>query len=79
MLDLSAKWAAYLVAQPETGMGYQIATVVLRDGRTFEQTVITEGRITQIRGIEGIPFGKDQIAEIIVTHDKWDFGEEEAR
>lgn len=76
MIELSAKWAAKLVAQGETGMGYQIVSVVLKDGRRFDQVAIVGGTIGQIKGIQGIPFAEDDIAEIIVTHDKWDFNAE---
>lgn len=73
MIALSDKWARSLVTQGETGMGYQIASVVLKDGRRFRQVVIVEGTITQIKDVEGIPFSEDQIDQIVVTHDKWDF------
>jgi hypothetical protein len=74
MLPLSGKWATKLAAEPETGIGYQIASIVLKDGKRFDQVVIVEGNITQVRGVEGIPFSEDQIKQITVTHDKWDFG-----
>jgi hypothetical protein len=73
MIALSSKWAPILLSQPETGMGYQIVSIVLKDGRRFDQAVIVEGTIGQIRGIQGIPFTEDEIASIIVTHDKWNF------
>ncbi len=73
MLTLSTKWAAELAAKPETGMGYQIASVILQNGRRFNQVVIVEGNITQVRGLQGIPFSEEEIEQIIVTHDKWDF------
>lgn len=77
MIELSARWASQLAAEPETGMGYHIVTVVLRDGRTFDQVAIVEGRITQIRGLRNIPFNEDQIVDIRVTHDKWNFSAED--
>jgi hypothetical protein len=76
MLHLSKEWIGKLVAQPETGMGYQIASVLLHDGRKFNQVVINSGYITQIRGRDDIPFAEPDIREIIVTHDKWDFNKE---
>ena len=54
-------------------MGYQIASIVLKDGSRFDQVVIVEGNITQIKDIKDIPFSEAEIADIIVTHDKWDF------
>ena len=54
-------------------MGYQIASIVLKDGSRFDQVVIVEGNITQIKDIKDIPFSEAEIADIIATHDKWDF------
>ena len=76
MIALSDKWGPKLVAQGETGMGYQIASIVLKDGRRFDRVVIVEGNITQVKDVEGVPFSEDQIDQIIVTHDKWDFAKE---
>ena len=70
MLILGARWAKTLASQPETGMGYQIATILLKDGRKFDRVMIVEGRITSIANSEDIPFSEEQIAQIIVTHDK---------
>ena len=64
---------AILVNPPETGMDYQITSVFLKDGRRFDQVVIVGGHITQIKGIAGIPVSTDEIAEIVVTHDKMGF------
>ncbi|MFZ0930977.1 MAG: hypothetical protein WAN11_20395 [Syntrophobacteraceae bacterium] len=77
MITLSAKWAPGLTSKPETGMGYQVVSVVLKDGRRYEQVVVIGGQITQIRGIKVIPFVEDEIAQIVVTHDKWDFNAEQ--
>jgi len=73
MLQLSDKWGPVLVSQPETGMGYQVASIILKDGSRYDQALIEDGYVTRIQGRKGIPFSEDQIAEIIVTHDKWNF------
>ncbi len=73
MLKLSDKWGPVLVSQPETGMGYQVASIILKDGSRYDQALIEAGYVTRIRGLEDIPFSEDQIAEIVVTHDKWNF------
>ncbi len=73
MLALSNKWSQELAGQPETGMGYQVVSVILTNGKRFDKVVIVEGNITQLKGITGIPFTEEEIAQIIVTHDKWDF------
>jgi hypothetical protein len=77
MLKLSSDWARFLTRQPETGMDYQIVSVFLKDGRRFDQAVIVGGHITKIKGIKDIPFSEEDIAEILVTHDKWDFKAEQ--
>lgn len=69
-------WGSVLSAQPETGMGYQVATVTLRDGTQWRQVLIEEGHIMRIRGEVSIPFTAEDIADIRVTHDKWDFAAE---
>jgi len=68
MLALPETWASRLVSQPETGMGYQIATVLLKDGRRFERVTIAGGTITAIEGAASIPFSAGEISDIIVTH-----------
>lgn len=57
-------------------MGYQIVSVTLKDGQKFDQVAVVEGRITEIRGHQDIPFTEEQIAQIILTHDKWNFNAE---
>jgi hypothetical protein len=70
MLSLSPKWADFFRSQPETGMGYVIATVILRDGRQYPRAAITGGVIGSIDGSAVIPFTENEIAEFVVTHDK---------
>jgi hypothetical protein len=65
-----------LVSKPETGLGYQVVTFVLKDGRKFNQAIVQSGFITRARGFEEVPFNDDDIAEITVTHDKGDFHSE---
>ena len=67
-LQLSDRWGPRLVNQPETGMGYQIATIILRDGRRFPKALIIGGLITEIKNVEGIPFTEAEIEDIVVTH-----------
>jgi hypothetical protein len=76
MITLSTKWATELASKPETGMGYQVVSIILKDGVRFDQVAVVEGRITEIRGRKDIPFTEDQIAEIILTHHKWNFNAE---
>jgi hypothetical protein len=76
VITLSEKWAKELASKPETGMGYQVVSVILEDGKRFDQVAVVEGRITEIRGRKDIPFAENQIAQIVLTHDKWNFNAE---
>jgi hypothetical protein len=73
MIYLSEKWAPQLTSQPETGMGYQVVTVGLNDGRQFPQAVVDSNYVTKVRGYAEVPFSEDEISSITVTHDKWDW------
>jgi hypothetical protein len=76
MILLTEKWAAELASKPETGMGYHVVTVVLKNGKRFDQVAVVEGQIAEIRGRKDVPFTADEITEIILTHDKWNFNAE---
>ena len=67
-MALSEKWAPFLTSQPETGMGFQIVTIELLDGRVFEDVVIDSGYITRIGYSRDIPFAEAEIEKITVTH-----------
>jgi hypothetical protein len=69
MLPLSDKWAALLRSKPEAGMGYQVASVKLRDGRKFDKAVIVGGCLTQVAGLRDIPFAESDIVDIVVTNE----------
>jgi hypothetical protein len=51
-------------------MGYQIATVTLRDGRSFTGVRIVGGYITGVGDSPEIPFTEHEIAEIDVDYGK---------
>jgi hypothetical protein len=76
MLKLTKKWIDKIIPQGETGMGYHIATIILKNGTVYKQVVIDSGFITRIRGLSDISFSEDDIESITVTHDKWDFRNE---
>jgi hypothetical protein len=68
MLALSDKWGPILTSQPETGMGYQIVSVFLLDGRRFDHVSIAGGVITKIGHSTQIPFTEAEIEKIVVNH-----------
>jgi hypothetical protein len=57
----------------ETGIGYQIVSVDLKDGRCFEQVVVSEGCIIEVRGYNEIPFAPDAVASVSINHKRWNF------
>lgn len=73
MIKLPGEWMSELTSKPESGMGYQIVSVILDNGNRFDQVVVVDGQITKIRGRKDIPFITDEITQVILTHDKWDF------
>jgi hypothetical protein len=74
MLKLTEKrFADFFRDKPETGMGYTIVTVHLKDGRVFPQTAVVGGTITLVRHHKGIPFTENDIDRFETTHDKWDW------
>ena len=57
---LGERWATVLLGEPEAGMGCQVATIKLHDGRCFENLTIVDGAIT------GLP---PQVAEHLTDAD----------
>ncbi len=76
MLKLSDKWAPILTSEPETGMDYQVVTIILKDGQKFTQAIHSGSFITRIKGLLNIPFNENNIEHIVVSHDKWDWKNE---
>ena len=63
----------YLKRANETGMGYKVVSVQLWDGRSFEQVIISEGHIIEVRGYKEIPFLPKDVASLSVNHKQWNF------
>jgi hypothetical protein len=57
----------------ETGIGYQVVSVELKDGRFFDQVVASEGCIIEVRGYKEIPFAPDDVSLVRVNHKRWNF------
>jgi hypothetical protein len=57
----------------ETGIGYQVASVELRDGRIFEQVVVSECCIIEVRGYAQIPFAPHEVISVKLNHKNWNF------
>jgi len=67
-LVLSDKWAPILELQPETGTGYQIGSVYLKNGKQFKGVMIIGRRITSIDREHKIPFTEVEIDKILIDH-----------
>ena len=63
----------HLKQTKETGIGYQVVSVELKDGRVFDQVVVSEGCIIEVRGCTEIPFAPDDVASVSVNHKRWNF------
>jgi hypothetical protein len=72
----SGEWMETVKNLAETGMGYSIVTIILKDGRTFPQTIIDSGYLRCIRGLPHVPFKEGDIASIKLTNNKWDWKKE---
>ena len=66
-------WADYLRREEQTGLGYQVVSVNLKDGRTFGQVVVSEGCVIQVRGHREVPFQQEEVASVQVNHRRWNF------
>jgi len=69
------EWMATVKGLPETGMGYTVVSIRLRDGREFRQVVIDSGYLARVRGLSDVPFAEADIAEMRPTHEKWNWKE----
>ena len=57
----------------ETGLGYHVVSVDLKDGTHFDQVVVSEGHIIEVRGYDEIPFTPESLASVNVNHKRWNF------
>jgi hypothetical protein len=73
LVPIPLETANGLKREKETGLGYQIVSVVLKDGTRFEQVVASEGCIIAVRGFAEIPFEVSEVATIEVNHKRWNF------
>ena len=73
LVPMPREWAEYLRRQRETGPGYQVVSVQLRDGKRFDQVVASEGCVIHVRGHRDVPFAPDDVASVNLTHAEWNF------
>lgn len=75
LVPIPSVWTRYLSLQRETGPGYQVLAVKLKDGRCFDQVVASEGCIIQVRGCNEVPFQPEEVVSVEVNHRRWNFRE----
>jgi hypothetical protein len=73
LVPIPSRFVDYLKRAEETGIGYQVVSVELKDGRSFDQVATSEGCIIEVRGYEEIPFATDDVASVKVNHKRWNF------
>src|SRR5258708_32747820 len=71
LVPIPCECAEHLKGAEETGIGYQVVSVQLKDERVFEQVVISEGCIIEVRGYKEIPFTPDEVVSVNLTHRHW--------
>lgn len=64
MLLLDDRWAARFLETPESGMGYHIVDIVLKNGTQYLGVRVVGGLIRSVDGLNNVPFGNDDIKDI---------------
>ena len=73
LVPIPSRFLDQLKRSAETGCGYQVVSVVLKDGRSFNQVATSEGCIIEVRGYNEIPFSPDDVESVSVNHKDWNF------
>jgi hypothetical protein len=73
LVPIPSECVDHLDRGEETGIGYQVVSVELKDGRVFDQVVASEGCIIEVRGHKEIPFVPEEVALVKVNHKRWNF------
>src|ERR1700694_1840972 len=73
LISIPSGFVDHLKQATETGIGDQVVSVELKDGRFFDQVVASEGCIIEVRGYQEIPFAPDDVALVRVNHKRWNF------
>lgn len=73
LVQIPSRFVDHLNQNKETGIGYQVVSVELKDGRSFGQVATSEGCIVEVRGYKEIPFAAEDIASVAVNHKRWNF------
>jgi hypothetical protein len=75
LVPIPHEHASILKHHRETGMGYHVISVTLKNGKHFEQVLTSEGCVIQVRGHRDVPFSPEEVAVVDVNHKRWNFRE----
>jgi hypothetical protein len=75
LVPIPHEHASLLKHHRETGMGYHVISVTLKNGKHFEQVLTSEGCVIQVRGHRDVPFSPEDVAAVDVNHKRWNFRE----
>ena len=73
LFPIPEAYLGHLKQGAETGIGYQVISIELKDGRCFDQVVVSECCIIEVRGYKEIPFAPDDVASVSINHKRWNF------
>jgi hypothetical protein len=73
LVPVPGSFVEQLKEAKETGIGYHVVSVDLKDGRHFDQVATSEGHIIEVRGFKEIPFSQSDVAAMTVNHKRWNF------
>lgn len=73
VVSLPPEFQKRLKSEKHTGPGYQVVEVQLKDGRSFDQVVASEGCIIAVRGHDELPFQTEDVSSVCVNHKHWNF------
>jgi len=62
-MRLSNRWTSVLLCEPETGMGYRVVRITLRDGRRFDGVTVVDGAAIGLPPEIEAQMADDDIAE----------------
>jgi hypothetical protein len=73
LTPIPREWVDHMNGHRQTGPGYHVVAVTLKNGRCFDQVVASEGCVIHVRGHKEVPFAADDVASISVNHMGWNF------
>ena len=73
LIPIPSRFVDQLKEAEETGIGYRVVGIKLKDGRSFYQVVVSDGCIIEVRGHRNIPFVSEEVASLAINHKDWNF------